>query len=182
MPSPAFTPGNGGGRPSKPESNPISTSTQSPYFEYADPTVGDSKNNDKPAITNYRADVETTYGVRLTRDDEADSWDLLRVRKVHAGLEMAAAALGDMALSIGYNWVDATAFRRIIGDIDFILSGTTLGAPVNVVGRKITFYWLPHKDRIAYPIPNLLLHELGHVFNANAGMGSPYRAGSINFD
>ena len=155
-----------------------------------DPNVSEKKNNSNPAIENYRVHIETTFGVSLTRaigvspntDEEADFWDLLRLRMVHVGLEMAAAALGDMARSIGYHWDDATAFRRIIGDVELFLSNETSsrGALAKVGGRKITIFWSTAKDRNYYPIPNLLLHELGHVFNANAGMGNRNRFGSIN--
>ena len=155
-----------------------------------DPNVSEEENNSNPAIENYRVHIETTFGVSLTRaigaspntDEEADLWDLLRLRMVHVGLEMAAAALGDMARSIGYDWDDVTAFRRIIGDVELFLSNETSsrGALAKVGGRKITIFWSTAKDRNYYPIPNLLLHELGHVFNANAGMGNRDRFGSIN--
>lgn len=88
-----------------------------------DPNLREIDNNRKPAIANYRAQIEATYDVTFSSIEGADDWDLLRVRMVHVGLEMAAAALGDMVRSLGYYWDDATAFRRIIGDIDLILSG-----------------------------------------------------------
>ena len=146
-----------------------------------DPALGD-KNNDKQAIVDYRTQIEATYGVTFSSIKGAGDWDLLRVRMVHVGMEMAAAALGDMARTLGYQWDNATAFRRIIGEIDLILSGVKHpnDAPAEVVGRQITFYWLEERDRLAYPIPNLVLHELGHVFNTNAGMGNRDRIGSIN--
>ena len=98
-----------------------------------DPNVSEEENNSNPAIENYRVHIETTFGVSLTRaigispntGEEADFWDLLRLRMVHVGLEMAAAALGDMARSIGYDWDDVTAFRRIIGDVELFLSNET---------------------------------------------------------
>ena len=157
-----------------------------------DPNVSEEENNSNPAIENYRVHIETTFGVSLTRaigvspktDEEADFWDLLRLRMVHVGLEMAAAALGDMARHLGYHWDDATAFRQIIGDVELFLSNETSsqGALAKVEGRKITVFWNANTnaDRNYYLIPNLLLHELGHIFNGNIGFGKRDSANSIN--
>ncbi|MDE2722442.1 MAG: SH3 domain-containing protein, partial [Gemmatimonadota bacterium] len=160
--------------------DPLHAAWEEAHHAY-DPAVGD-KNNDKQAIVDYRTQLESTYGVTFSSIKGAGDWDLLRIRMVHVGLEMAAAALGHMARSLGYHWGDATAFRRIIGEIDLILSGVKHrnDAPAEVVGRQITFYLLEERDRLAYPIPNLVLHELGHVFNTNAGFGNRDRIGSIN--
>ena len=150
--------------------------------EVYDPAAGDRGNSDKQAIVDYRAQIATTYGVKFASEDGANDWDLLRARMVHVGLEMAAAALGSMAREMGLDWDDETAFRRIIGDINLILSGTShpRKALAEVDGRDITFYWNSDTKRMTYPLPNLLLHELGHVFNANAGLGDREGSGSIN--
>ncbi len=182
---------NGGPRQYK-AGDPLNAAWEEAHEAY-DPSVNESVNNEKTAIANYRSLIETTYGVSLTRATDlssntgrrADLWDLLRVRMIHVGLEMAAAALGDMVREIGYDWDDATAFRRIIGDdIELFLSNETSsqGALAKVEDRKITVFWNanPNADRNYYLLPNLLLHELGHVFNANAGIGNRDRPGSIN--
>ena len=137
---------------------------------------------DDAAVAEYRGLIETTYGVSFENVDGTEPWDLLRIRMVHVGLEMAATALGGMAREMGLDWDDATAFRRIIGDIDLILSNATheKRALAEVVGRDITFYWNANAKRITYPLPNLLLHELGHVFNANVGFGERDDPRSIN--
>lgn len=142
-------------------------------YEAYDASVDESENNRNPLIANYRTLIETTYGVSFVSAEGAEAWDLLRVRMAHVGLEMAAAALGDMARRNGLDWDDITAFRRIIGDINLILSDEThsKGALAEVVGRDITFYRNAAMERLTYPLPNLLLHELGHVFNANVGFG-----------
>ena len=127
-------------------------------------------------VTNYRVQIKSTYGVELTSLDGAEDWDLLRVRMVHVGLEMAAAALGEMARQMGLDWGDITAFRRIIGYIELRLTKEPHDedAYAVVFGRIITFYLN------GYPYPDLLLHELGHVFNTHAGLGNEDGAGSIN--
>lgn len=137
---------------------------------------------DDAAVAEYRGLIETTYGVSFESVDGSESWDLLRVRMVHVGLDMAAMALGGVAREMGLDWDNATAFRRIIGDIDLILSNATHDkrALAEVVGRDITFYWNANANRITYPLPNLLLHELGHVFNANVGFGERDDPRSIN--
>ena len=147
-----------------------------------DPNVSEEENNSKPEIANYRKLIETTYGVTLTkRDNVESSWDLLRVRMVHVDLAMAAAAIGNMARSHGLNWDDATAFWRIIGNIKLELSGETRsGAKASVYGRTITFYRRPNGTENFLPLMDLFQHELGHVFNAIAGMGDRDGAGSIN--
>lgn len=97
---------------------------------------------------------------------------------------MAAAAFGDMARQMGIGWDDATAFRRIIGDIDIHLSRDTSeeGALAQVENRRIKIFWAERDDgdRNYYLIPDVLLHELGHIFNANAGFGDKEGQGSIN--
>ena len=151
--------------------------------EVFNPALGDG-NNEKQAIVDYRSLIETTYGVTLKRDSKANTWDLLRLRILHVGLEMAAAAFGEFMRSNGYYWDDATAFRRIIGDIDIYLSRDTSdrGALAQVENRRIKIFWTERKDgdRNAYLIPDVLLHELGHIFNANAGFGDRKGEGSIN--
>ena len=144
--------------------------------EAYDPSVDESENNEKTTIANYRSLIETTYGVSFVSLDGAKPWDLLRIRMVHVGLEMAAAAFRDVARQIGLDWDDSTAFRRIIGNIELRLTkeSNSEGAYANVFGPIITFY-----DN-GYPYPDLLLHELGHVFNANAGLGDRDGSGSIN--
>ena len=131
---------------------------------------------DNAAVSEYRGLIETTFGVSFESVDGAESWDLLRIRMVHVGLEMAAAALGDMARQMGLDWDDETAFRRIIGDIDLRLTKKvhSKGAYAEVYGPIITFY-----DN-GYPYPDLLLHELGHVFNANTGLGDRDGSGAMN--
>ena len=100
---------------------------------------------------------------------------------VHVDLAMAAAAIGNMARSHGLNWDDATAFWRIIGNIKLELSGETRsGAKASVYGRTITFYRRPNGTENFLPLMDLFQHELGHVFNAIAGMGDRDGAGSIN--
>ena len=132
-----------------------------------------------PTVEKYRSLIQTTYGVSLTRaEGEGNApWDLLRVRMVQVGLEMAATAVGDMASRNGLDWDDITAFRRIIGDIELRLTSQPhdKGALAEVYGPIITFY------SNGYPFPNLLLHELGHVFNANVGLGDRDHLSSINY-
>ncbi len=125
---------------------------------------------------------EAAHGAYDPSVDGAETWDLLRVRMVQVGLEMAAAALGDMARRNGLDWDDATAFRQIIGDIELRLSGKrhSEDALADVNGRRITFYYSKDNNRIVYPIPNLFLHELGHIFNGNIGFGEKDSANSIN--
>ena len=62
---------------------------------------------------------------------------------VHVGLEMAAAALGEMARQMGLDWGDITAFRRIIGYIELRLTKEPHDedAYAVVFGRIITFYF-----------------------------------------
>ncbi|MCY4061972.1 MAG: SH3 domain-containing protein, partial [Chloroflexi bacterium] len=171
-----------GGSYEKHKDDPVNAAWVKAHEAY-DPALGD-KNNDKAEIVEYRRQIETAYGVTFSSVEGADDWDLLRVRMVHVGMEMAAAALGERARQMGLDWDNATAFRRIIGEIDIHLSRDTSeeGALAQVENRRIKIFWVERDDgdRNAYLVPDVLLHELGHIFNANAGLGDREGQGSIN--
>ena len=149
-------------------------------------------------VTSYRAHLETTYGVTftrtVTRNKTAASWDrdLLGLRSAHLAFEMLSSVLGEWSRHNGFYWDDATAFRRIMGDKALRNSlespptekspdGTIVPtASAKVVGRTVQVFWMEREKRNFHLDPNVMLHELGHIYNANAGFGNPYSAISIN--
>ncbi|MCY4539859.1 MAG: SH3 domain-containing protein [Chloroflexi bacterium] len=129
----------------------------------------------------YQAEVERKYGVAFAKTAEASEWDLLGIRMAHVAFDRAARAFGEWARRKDIFWDDATAFRRIMGEITLLNSDTVSDRAVAIVeGRTIKIFWSDKQDRTKYVIPNLMLHELGHIFNANAGFGDREGAGSIN--
>ncbi len=133
------------------------------------------------SFENYKTEVESAYGVRFTSADNADAWNVDRVKLIQEGLEEMAMALGNWARHNGYNWDNAEAFRRIIGEIELRHSREVSKAQAQVNARTITIFWKAGSDRNYYLLPNVLLHELGHVLNANAGLGDRNDPGSINY-
>ena len=136
----------------------------------------------------YQALVENTYGVEFTQDksDPArnTSWNLLGIRMAHVAFEEMARALSIAVRDyFGLHWDDGTAFRRIIGKITIHNStelpptkkekdGTDTGIPLGIAKvseDKIVVYWKNHRN--FYLIPNVMLHELGHILNANGAFG-----------
>ena len=181
---------NGGTRHHNPD-DPLNATWEETLTAYemfkADERNEDAKAAYESELKAYKALVENIYGVEFTHDtsdvDKDTAWDLLGIRMAHVAFQEMAKALS-IAVDdyFGLHWDDATAFRRLIGDVELFLSNETSSQSglAIVEGRKITIFWSTAKDRNYYPIPNLLLHELGHVFNANAGMGNRDRFGSIN--
>ena len=151
-------------------------------------------------VKNYRAHLETTYGVTFTRavkgkpTEAATSWDLdlLGLTSAHKAFEMQAIGLGEWARGSGFYWDDATAFREIMGTIQIYNSlespptitlpdGTKIaGASAKVVGQTVHVFWKAGEKRNFHVYTNVMLHELGHIYNANVGLGNPYSPISIN--
>ena len=160
--------------------------------------VFDPKAKDEPIeVTNYRAHIETTYGVTFTRAKGATLWDLdlLGLRSAHLAFEKLGSALGEWARRNGLDWDDATAFREIMGEItlhnsaDMPLTSTNEDGTVDILGiaqaeegRTIRVFWKEAGigSRNYHVDPNVMLHELGHIFNTNVGLGSPFSPVSIN--
>lgn len=142
----------------------------------------------------YQAEVERKYGVTFAKTDEAYAWDLLGIRMAHVAFDRAARAFGEWARRKDIVWDDATAFRRIMGEItlrnshELSLNPDRQYTPEElqnlpvaaVIGHEIHIFRHPEQPRTKYMIPNLVLHELGHIFNANAGLGNREGAGSLN--
>ena len=143
-------------------------------------------------LTAYKALVEDTFGVEFTHVKDHTSWDLLGIRMAHAAFEDMAKALGIAVRDFfGLDWDDATAFRRTIGKITIHNStelpemeknddGTDSDIPKGIAqvrGDEIVVYWKEKGDRNFYLIPNAMLHELGHILNANGAFGvNQYKA------
>ena len=103
----------------------------------------------------------------------------------HVAFEEMAKALGIAVRDYrGFQWDDATAFRRTIGKITIhnssepapkFQSGPLIGQPkgtAQVRGDVIVVYWNEKKNRNFYLLPNTVLHELGHILNANGAFGA----------
>ena len=146
----------------------------------ADENNEDAKAAYESEFDAYKALVENIYGVEFTHDasdvGKDTSWDLLGIRMAHVAFEEMAKALG-IAVDAYFDldWDDATAFRRIFGKIEIHNSidpiprnddGTIKGL-AQVEGDFIRIYWNEKERRNAYIIPNAMLHELGHILNAN---------------
>ncbi len=134
----------------------------------------------------YKALVEHTYGVEFTDVKNRTSWDLLGIRMAHVAFEEMAKALSIAIRDyFGLHWDDATAFRQIIGKITLHNSteppkmetnedGTETDTPKGIAqvrGTKIVVYWNEKDHRNYYLLPNVVLHELGHILNANGAFG-----------
>ena len=137
----------------------------------------------------YKALVESTYGVEFTHDESDSnkdtSWDLLGIRMAHVAFEEMAIALS-IAIrdEFGLQWDEATAFRRTIGKITIHNSiepapkyeeGPLKGKPKAIAivdGKHIKVFWNETLGRNFYLIPNVVLHELGHILNANGAFGA----------
>ncbi|MCY4020883.1 MAG: hypothetical protein OXG39_15830 [Chloroflexi bacterium] len=135
------------------------------------------------AFQDYKTQVETAYDVRFTSAVNADAWNVDSVKLVQEGLEEMAAALGNWARDNGYDWDNAEAFRRIIGTVTLrnTREESNVGAQAIVSDDTISIFWKAKANRNYYLLPNVLLHELGHILNANAGLGGKDNPGSINY-
>ena len=155
--------------------------------------IGDTRETapHKTTLDKYEAHLESMYGVRFTEDstDGRDtSWDLLGLRFAHIAFSEMAAALGEYVRGYGLYWDDATAFRRIIGNITMHHSSTPapkteydkIKALAQVEGDRIKIYWLEDRNRSAYLIPNVILHELAHRLNANGAFGVRFKDAWMN--
>ena len=145
----------------------------------------------------YKTLVEDTYGVEFTHDVDPvkdTSWDLLGIRLAHVAIEEMARALG-IAVGTYFNldWDDATAFHRTMGKITIHNSSEPapkykegplkgkLKAIAVVEGKRIKVYWNDKLRRKFYLIPNVVLHELGHILNANGAFGVDQFKSWLNF-
>ena len=138
----------------------------------------------KNKLQAYKALVENTFGVEFTHVEGRTSWDLLGIIMAHVAFEDMAKALSiTVRDEFGLQWDEATAFRRTIGKITIhnsiepapkYESGPRKGqlkGIAQVRGDKIVVYWNETKNRNFYLIPNTVLHELGHILNANGAFG-----------
>ncbi len=154
--------------------------------------MADMRNEDARAayesgLEAYKAQVENSFGVEFTHVEGRTVWDLLGIRMAQVAFEDMAKALGIAVREyFGLNWDDATAFRRIIGKITLHNStelptmatneqGEETGIPLGIAqvrGREIVVYWNEDYHRNFYLIPHAVLHELGHILNANGAFGA----------
>ena len=135
------------------------------------------------SFESYQTLVEDTFNVRFTRADGADEWNLANIRTAHVGLEMTARVFGNRLRDMGLAVDDATAFQLVFGAITLNRSTTARDdAIAQVTGHTITIFWKQEQEngRNYNLLPYLLLHELGHIFNAAAGMGDKDGSSSIN--
>ncbi len=135
------------------------------------------------SFESYQTLVEDTFNVRFTRADGADEWNLANIRTAHVGLEMTARVFGNRLRDMGLAVDDAKAFQLVFGAITLNRSTTASdNAIAQVIGHTITIFWKQEQEngRNYNLLPYLLLHELGHIFNAAAGMGDKDGSSSIN--
>ena len=138
----------------------------------------------KSKLEAYQALVENTYGIEFTHVKGRTSWDLLGIRMAHVAFEEMATALSIAVRDyFGLQWDDATAFRRIMGKIT--IHNSSEPAPkyqsgpregqikgiAQVRGDEIVIYWNEKEKRNFYLLPHTVLHELGHILNANGAYG-----------
>jgi len=135
------------------------------------------------SLENYQTSIETTFNVMFISDG-AGRWNLANIRMAHLGLEMAARVFGNRLRDIGLAVDDATAFQFVFGKIKLNRSTKEHEAVAQVVGDTITIFrnGAPGESssRNYNLLPYVLLHELGHMFNAAAGMGNKDGNSSIN--
>ena len=156
--------------------NPLNTAREEALDEFGAADAAESFNS-------YKELVEDTFDVRFIHTGKADEWNLINVITAHVGLEQTARALGARVRDMsGLTVDDAAAFRLVFGKITLNRStGTgTGGAVAQVGGRTITIFRKQDNTRNYNLLSNLLLHELGHIFNAAAGQGDKRGQGSIN--
>ena len=170
------------------EIDPLDTAWKKAHDVY-DPKA-DYSVSEPAEIANYRTEIEMTFGITFTWAVGAKPWDMLGLRSAHIAFEKLASALGESVRRRGFYWDDATAFREIMGEITLHNSvelpprskddGTIL-AIAKVEGRTIKVFWKDDADGRNFHVnPNLMLHELGHIYNTNVGLGSPFSPVSIN--
>ena len=154
--------------------NPLNTAREEALDEFGAADAAESFNS-------YKELVEDTFDVRFTHAGGADGWNLINIIMAHVGLEQTARALGAWVRDMsGLAVDDAAAFRLVFGKITLDRSTGTGGAVARVGGRTITIFRKQDNTRNYNLLPNLLLHELGHIFNAAAGQGDKRGQGSIN--
>ena len=148
----------------------------------------------KSKLEAYQALVENTYGIEFTHVKGRTSWDLLGIRMAHVAFEEMATALSIAVRDyFGLQWDDATAFRRIMGKITIhnsiepapkYQSGPREGqikGIAQVRGDEIVIYWNEKENRNFYLLPHTVLHELGHILNANGAYGVKQFKAWFNF-
>ena len=171
--------------------NAVWQETLTAYEKFkADKENKDAEAAFKSKLKAYKALVENIYGVELTHVEDRTSWDLLGIRMAHVAFEEMAKALG-IAVSdyFGLHLDDATAFRWAIGKITIhnsiepapkFQSGPLKGQPKGIAQVRrddIVVYWNEKENRNFYLIPNTVLHESGHILNANGAFGvNQYKA------
>ena len=153
--------------------NPLNTAREEALDEFGAADAAESFNS-------YKELVEDTFDVRFIHDEGADEWNLINIITAHVGLEQTARALGARVRDMGLAVDDAAAFRLVFGKITLNRSTGTGGAVAQVGGRTITIFRKQDNTRNYNLLSNLLLHELGHIFNAAAGQGAQDGQGSIN--
>ena len=184
-----------GGSYEKHKDDPLNAAWQETLTAY-ELSEADTKNEVAKAafhskLKAYKALVEDTFGVEFTHDEsdrnKDTSWRLLGIRMAHVAFEEMARALGIAVRDFfGLHWDDATAFRRTIGKIT-LHNSTKLpemvtnedGTETNILkgiaqvsGTEIVVYWKENHHRNFYLLPNTVLHELGHILNANGAFGA----------
>ena len=169
--------------------DPVNAAWQETLAAY-EVSTADEQNADAKAVFHskleaYQTLVEETFGVEFTHVKDRTSWDLLGIRMAHVAFEEMAKALGIAVRDFfGLHWDDATAFRRTIGKIAIHNSsdpapvyeeGPLKGEPKAIAvvqGKHIKIFWNEKLRRNFYLIPNVVLHELGHILNANGAFGA----------
>ena len=145
-------------------------------------------------VTAYREEMEAVYGIRFTHAEGATPWDRdpLGLLATQFAVGMLARVLGESARRSGWHLDDASAFRAIMGDVTIHNSlalppmetspegDRRIKASAEVVGQTIHVFWNEKANRNFHLNINVMLHELGHIYNSNAGFGDPYSPISIN--
>lgn len=156
--------------------NPLNTAREEALDEFGAADAAE-------AFNSYKELVEDTFDVRFTHAGGADGWNLINIIMAHVGLEQTARAFGAWVRDMsGLAVDDAAAFRLAFGKITLDRSTSTSNKAVAQVaeGPTVTIFRKQDNTRNYNLLSNLLLHELGHIFNAAAGQGDQDGQGSIN--
>jgi len=151
---------------------------------HADPTT-----NIDTLVNEYKADIQTAFGVMFEHEPGADEWGVgprgfVALHFVRLGLEATAAAFkrwaeGEIERQELNLAVDQYAlFRRITNRITFRNALQTNDNFATTGGSTITVWRRLGTSRQAIMTPNNCIHELGHFFSRAAGNNTD-KLGSI---